>query len=136
MADWKGIKTMLFYRFQDFKRATKNGVKLRVITEKHEGDKSVQKILHTLQTNPLFEIKYLPAPIPIKTVIHDGIEVNMCIAISPSSDVPSLWSNNPQFVKVMLTYFEGLWNKALEESETPTSKNVKLKNPQTAVQQQ
>lgn len=31
---------------------------------------------------------------------------------------PSLWSNNPQFVEVMTTYFEHLWNKTLDISGT------------------
>lgn len=114
---WEGIRSMLFYRFQYLKRALKKGVKIRVITEKHEEDKSTQENIQTLTINPLFGIRYLSAPIPVKTVIHDGTEVNMCIAIPPDNDVPSLWSNNPQFVKVMSTYFEEIWNKAVDAPE-------------------
>jgi hypothetical protein len=53
-------------------------------------------------------------PIPVNTVIHDGKEVNLCL-VTPAGNagLPSLWSNNPQFVKVMETYFEELWKKAL-----------------------
>ncbi len=114
---YEGIKYMLFYRFRDIKRALKRGVKIRLITERHEDDKSLQKTIQTLKINQLFEIRYLPAPIPVKTVILDRTEVNMCIAISPAKDVPSLWSNNPNFVKVMVAYFEELWNKAMGASE-------------------
>ena len=128
---WEDTKSVLFCRFQDFNRATKRGVRIRIITEKHEGDKSIQKIIQTLTTNSLFEIRCLPAPIPVTTIIHDGTEVNMRIAIPPDNDVPSLWSNNPQFAKAMTTYFEELWNKAQDASETLPRKSVKLKPPQT-----
>lgn len=107
---WKGLKSRLFNLFPDIKRALKGGVRIRIITEKYEDDKSVQKIIQTLEENPLFEIRYLSAPLPVQTIIHDNTEVNMCIATRPDSDLPSLWSNNPQFVKVMKAYFEDLWN--------------------------
>jgi sugar-specific transcriptional regulator TrmB len=123
---WEGIRATLFYRLQDFKRALKRGVRIRIITEKHEDDKAIQKNIQTLTMNPLFGIRYLSAPIPLKTAIIDGTEMNMCIAIPPDNDVPSLWSDNPQFVKVMVAYFEELWNKTLDVSETLPRKNVKL----------
>jgi sugar-specific transcriptional regulator TrmB len=127
VGEWEGIKTALFYRLQDFKKAMKRGVKIRIIVEKQKDNNSIQKITQTLKTNPLFGIRYISAPIPVKTVIHDGTEVNMCIAISPDSNVPSLWSNNPQFVKIMVTHFEELWNKAVDAAETLPRKNAKLK---------
>jgi sugar-specific transcriptional regulator TrmB len=128
VGEWEFIKSVLFHRFQDLKRALKRGVKIRILTEKHEDGKSIQKVIRSLKMNPLFGIRHLPAPIPVKTVIHDGTEVNMCIAISPDNDVPSLWSNNPHFVKVMTAYFEDIWNKARDASETPTRKSAKARN--------
>ena len=128
---WEDIRAELFHRLQDFKRAMKRGVKIRMIAEKYGDDKSVQKIKQTLK-NPLFRIRYISAPIPVKTIIHDGTEANMCIAIPCDNNVPSLWSNNPRFVKVIEAYFEDLWNKALDAPETPTRKSAKPKQPQTA----
>ncbi len=121
---WQTTRTMFFYRFQDFKRALKRGIQIRIITENHEYDKSTQKIVQTLMLNPLFEIRYVTIPSTLKMVIHDEKEVNMCIAIPLDRDVPSLWSNNPQFVKIMVTYFEELWSKAMEASEIPVSENA------------
>jgi sugar-specific transcriptional regulator TrmB len=126
---WKGFKSRLFHLFPTLKRALKRGVRIRIITEKYEDDKSVQKIIQTLQENPLFEIKYLSAPLPVQTIIHDDTEVNMCIATQPDDDLPSLWSNNPQFVKVMKAYFEDLWKKAQAAPEISISKNLKTKQP-------
>jgi sugar-specific transcriptional regulator TrmB len=125
----KGIRSRLFYLFPDLKRALKRGVRIRIITEKYEGDRSVQKIIQTLEENPLFEIRYLSAPVPIKTIIHDDTEANMCIATQPTNDFPCLWSNNPQFVKVMKAYFEDLWNKAQATPEISITKKVKSKQP-------
>jgi len=127
---WKDLRRTLFNRFHDFKDALERGVRIRMITEKCENDKSLQRIMRTLMEMHLFSIRYVSAPIPVKTVIHDGTEVNMCIATSPDSDVPSLWSNNPQFVKVMKTHFEALWDSAIDVSEnltrkTETSKQTK-----------
>jgi sugar-specific transcriptional regulator TrmB len=129
---WKILKSILFHRPQDTKRALKRGVKIRIITEKHEDDKSIKKIIQSLKTNPLFEIRYLSTPLPVKTVIYDGTEVRMSIATSPDSDMPSLWSNNPSFLKVMTAYFEEIWDEALDASETFTRKSAKPKQPQTA----
>jgi sugar-specific transcriptional regulator TrmB len=112
VSGWESLKSTLFNRFHDFEGALERGVKIRIITENYEDDRSMQKIIQTLTSKPLFRIRYLSTPLPVKTVIHDETEANMCIAISADCDVPSLWSNNPQFVKVMTTYFEGLWNKA------------------------
>ena len=46
---WKGIKFVLFNRFHDLMRALKRGVKIQIITENHEDDKSIQKIVRTLR---------------------------------------------------------------------------------------
>lgn len=113
---WEGIKAALFYVLQEeFKKVMEKGIRIRIITEQHESDQSMLKILRVLKKNPLFGIRYLPNPIPVKTVIYDEKEVNMCIAIPLDRDVPSLWSNNPNFVKIMVTHFEEMWNIACEE---------------------
>jgi len=124
IGEWQTTRTMVFYRFTDFKRALKRGTQIRIITEKHEDDKSTQKIIRTLMLNPLFETRYVAMPSTLKMVIHDEKEVNMCIAIPPDKDVPSLWSNNPQFVKIMVAYFQELWSKAVEASKMPVSENA------------
>lgn len=124
---WEGIRFMVFHRSQDFQKSMNRGIRIRVITEKHESDKPTEEQIQTLALNPLFAIRYLSAPIPVKTVIHDRTEVNMCIAIPSVDDTPSLWSNNPQFVKIMVAYFEELWNKAAP-TEPLTTKKRKAEN--------
>lgn len=125
IANWKTIRTTFFNRSEDVMNALKRGVKVRIITERHEKDRQFQKIIQTFKRNPLFEIRYSSAPIPVNAVIHDKAEINMCIATLPDNDVPSLCSTNPRFIKVMTTYFEELWNSALNAQEVPRHESAK-----------
>ena len=102
-----GLKTMLFYHYQQLKRAMGRGVKIRIITERSE-EKSTRKE-QAIKKNPLFELKYSSAPVPVGMAIYDNKEVNIRI-----SDMlgPILWTNNPYVVKLAETYFECMWDKA------------------------
>jgi sugar-specific transcriptional regulator TrmB len=127
--EWNGIRFMLFNRFEDFQKALKRGVRIRIITEKHECDKTTEEQIQTLSLNPLFAVRYLSSPIPVKTIIHDRTEVNMCIAIPCVDNTPSLWSNNPQFVNIMVVNFEEMWKKAANTSKPLPPKNAKVGLP-------
>jgi sugar-specific transcriptional regulator TrmB len=111
---WESARSVLFdSELEKFKNALKRGVRIKWITEDHKEDPSTLKISQTLEKNPLFEIRYFAAPIPLQAAIYDEREVTMCIALPPSTDVTSIWSNNPVFTKVALNYWEELWNAAL-----------------------
>lgn len=110
IANWKTIRTTFFNRSQDIIAALKRGVKFRIITETHDMDEHVEKVIQAFMKYPLFEIKYRATPIPVNAVIHDGKEVNMCIATLPDNEVPSLCSTNKPFIKVITAYFEEVWN--------------------------
>jgi sugar-specific transcriptional regulator TrmB len=125
-AEWKIMRFGLFHLLLGFKKAMKRGVKIRILTEKHEYDKSEQRIIQTLK-NPLFEIKYLPpTEIPFSAAIYDGQKALLWLS-TDNTGVPSLWSNDPQFVKIISAYYVELWNKALDVSEPPYEQNVKQK---------
>jgi len=109
---------MLFNHIEEYKRAVKRGVKIRIITEKSEDGDLIQKTLQNITQNPLFAIKYLSQPVPVEIRINDGREVGVCLAMTGTVGVPSLLSTYPQLVKIVETYFETLWNGALDSSET------------------
>jgi len=109
---------MLFNHIEEYKRAVKRGVKIRIITEKSEDGDLIQKTLQNITQNPLFAIKYLSQPVPVETRINDGREVGLCLARASTGGVPTLWSTYPQLVKITEAYFETLWNEALDSSET------------------
>lgn len=125
IANWKTIRATFFHRVQDVTNALKRNVKLRIITETHEKDRQVERIIRTLRKYPSFEIRYKSEAIPVNAVIHDGAEINMCIATLPDNDVPSLCSTNPRFIRVMAAYFEEVWNSALNEPEVSAQENAK-----------
>jgi hypothetical protein len=113
---WESTRAVLFdIELDVFRQALKRGVKIRWITESHEEDKATLRTLRWLMKNPLFEIRYFSPPIPLQAAIYDGQGVCMCIALLPSTDVTSIWSNNPMFVKVASNYFDEIWNGAVKE---------------------
>ena len=112
---WESARSVLFdSELEEFKSALKRGVRIKWITEDHEEDPSITPTLKMLQRNPLFEIRYFAPPIPIQAAIYDEKEIVMCIAVPPSSDVTSIWSNNSIFTKVTLNYWEEIWNSSLK----------------------
>ncbi|MGB9842379.1 MAG: TrmB family transcriptional regulator [Candidatus Bathyarchaeales archaeon] len=125
IGNWKTIRATFFHRAQDVTNALKRNVKLRIITETHEKDRQVERIIRTFRKYPSFEIRYKPETIPVNAVIHDGAEINMCIATLPDNDVPSLSSTNPRFIRVMAAYFEEVWNSALNETLESAQENAK-----------
>ncbi|MEM3378563.1 MAG: helix-turn-helix domain-containing protein [Candidatus Bathyarchaeia archaeon] len=125
IGNWKTIRATFFNRCEDVMNALRKGVKLRIITEIHEKDKQVEKIIQTFMKYPSFEIKYSSTPIPVNAVIHDEKEINMCIATLPDNEVPSLCSTNPRFIKMIVAYFEELWNNVPRSFVASANKGLK-----------
>jgi hypothetical protein len=60
----------------------------------------------------MLEIRYLNELLPMRGAIYDGKQANMRVAASNDQALtPSLWSNNAEFTKILLTFFEDLWAK-------------------------
>ena len=113
IGDWNLVRNIIFRHLQIYEKALKKGVKIRAVTEKREFNESADNFLLKFKDNPLFEIRHLDAPIPIKTAIYDSKKANMCVRTTDDGEVvPSLWSDNPQFVKLVKDQFENIWNKA------------------------
>ncbi len=105
---WNFLRYRLCENLEDYVDALNRGIRVRMLTEKNEIDKSMHKVIDVLLANPLFEMRFLSEPFPIHLVIHDGLEVNLGV----DNPLLTLGSQNMQFVKVMESYFEGLWSKA------------------------
>ena len=67
-----------------------------------------------MSENHLFEMTVIPTPMPVKIVLYDGQEVDISISTSTETDMPSLRSNNPNFVKLMSNKFEGIWKNTVQ----------------------
>ena len=115
IGDWNLVRNLIFNHLHIFEKALKKGVKIRAVTEKFDENEFDDKVLLKFKGNPLFEIRHLDRPIPTKTAIYDSKKANMCVRTIDDGEIePSLWSDNPQFVKVIKAYFENIWNEAQE----------------------
>lgn len=102
---------LLFYNLPQLKKAMDRGVKIRVLTEKRN-QKSTLSMVQELKKNPLFKMRYTTESAPVCMIICDDKEFNIRIA---DETVPSLWSDNPQVLKLAIRYFKSLWNEACND---------------------
>ena len=104
----EGCRAILFHHYDYLKRALNRGVRIRIITEKPEGNQSIERVARDLTKNPLFTIKYISTSAPVCMMIFDSKEVHLRMA---EGAVPSFWSNNLNIVNLSKKYFEEMWNK-------------------------
>ena len=128
--DWQGIKWLISLcncSNDLFTQAMKKGVRIRIITEERDQDNSVDKNILGMNKNPLFGIRFVAAPIPLKLVLYDGKEAYTSISTSEENDMPMMWSINPNFVGIMAKQFDQMWEKGAKFSPI-RSKNSSFRN--------
>lgn len=109
---WGAMRGLVFSNTEIYEKAMKRGVRIRFIIDNppNPNDKIIEK---WSRSSPLFELRYLTEKLPIRGAIYDGKTANMCVrSIQDMEVTPSLWSNNPEFVKLLVNYFENLWQQA------------------------
>lgn len=108
---WDIIRPIIYNHLDIYSKAVKDGVVVRFITDKPKpDDKTAAKLNKKL--GPMLEIRYLNELLPMRGAIYDGKQANMRVAASNDQALtPSLWSNNAEFTKILLTFFEDLWTK-------------------------
>ena len=99
------LRTIVFHTFDEFSKVAANGIQIRAISSKTD-DEPLDKNLQTLSKSPSFELRFIKQVIPVGLVIFDNKEVNIR---TMHSIVPSLWTNNPNVVKLSKFYFDSLW---------------------------
>jgi sugar-specific transcriptional regulator TrmB len=107
---WGALRAYVFYHLQALVEATQRGVKIRIITEDNMDTQRKQKIYDNFGDTALFEMRFISSDVPVRAAIYDNKKANMCLMPPSDSEiVPNLWSENPQFVKVMASYFNHFW---------------------------
>jgi sugar-specific transcriptional regulator TrmB len=110
---WKNIDcTGSLYKEQNI-QALKRHVRIRIVAESLPDDRYVQEIYEHSIENPLFEIRFVPNPLPAIMGIYDKRELLVCT--SPRKLVghsPMLWTNNSALIEAVQTYFEKLWKQS------------------------
>jgi sugar-specific transcriptional regulator TrmB len=103
----KPAKLVEEWSFLNDLKMKKKRVRIRIITSeseisKRKGQKS--------EKSTGIEFRYMTSPIAFGMHIFDKKEVTL--SISEKSGLPSLWSNNPNILRLAQSYFEILWNNA------------------------
>ncbi len=112
VSTWQCCGFMLCHYKSEISKALKKGVKFRALTDKEQIDKLSPLELKNLKSNPLFQIRYSTIPIQIRMTIADQQDVNLCISTSANRGLPNMWSNNPNFAKLAIGWFEEMWKEA------------------------
>lgn len=109
MGNWIHIRPLLYGANNLLPNALKRGVKIRILT-----DDTIDKKFEKTIKSPLLEVRSLNGPVPIKTVIYDTEKANMYVGTlyDKRGLIPSLWSENPGFIKILFAFFESNWLQA------------------------
>jgi len=91
--------------------------KIRLITQKTDLNPTTERKITKLTTYPNFEIKFRPTN-EISIIILNKKEVNICL--SDWNEIPNLWTNNPQILKLTQTTFKTQWNTPTNQTNPPT----------------
>ncbi|HTY75955.1 MAG TPA: hypothetical protein VMD05_10370, partial [Candidatus Nanoarchaeia archaeon] len=79
----------------------------------HRGkDFDVDLNIKIMSKSPLFEVRFTRSTMPLKLVMYDEKETYTSISLTPETDMPMLWSNNPNFVRIMVNQFDEFWASA------------------------
>ncbi|MCW4028487.1 MAG: hypothetical protein NWE92_02420 [Candidatus Bathyarchaeota archaeon] len=121
MCKWKLVRYRILSDVEELREMFNRNVKLRLITEKQDNLNFIQKVMGTLEYNPSFEIRFVQQRTPVDMIISDGKEANLCIGPPMNNRItPSLASSHPQFLKVMIGYFDAVWEKNSAENKILT----------------
>ncbi len=87
------------------------GVKIRVLLEKPENLNHLPPIVNELKTYPKYELKFISDEPSAVIAIFDKKRV----IIDTSTDTelaekPSLLTNNPSLVSIIIDYYERIWD--------------------------
>ena len=96
------------------KGAIRRGIKIRLVAE-HVEKQFIPPEVQWLEKHALFELKYAATTIHFGMFIFDKEEVTLATTIG---GLPSLWSNNPNVVKLANSYFNEMWNRSTAKSIT------------------
>jgi sugar-specific transcriptional regulator TrmB len=111
MCGWRAVNSGFPFDTQDVKLMLKRNVKIRVITDENADLSAIQRMLVANEKNNLFDVHFVDE-VPVEMAISDRKQVGLNITLpSTSKGVPSLWSNHPQFLRVMVGYYESFWEK-------------------------
>jgi sugar-specific transcriptional regulator TrmB len=103
----RALNFLIFNFYECLLAALAKGAKIRVMAKKSEMRQTTAQKLRSLVANPNFEIRFVESIFDFGIAICNSREVNISIS---EKEVPSLWTNNRQIVKMSQMMFESEWN--------------------------
>ena len=114
VTSWKRILPAVSSIYnREVTKALQGGIKIRVITDKPDDEKSVSDTIRHLKKYPAFKIRYSLDPPTAIILVSDKEEawVSTCAKTELTKGC-SLWTNNPCILSILQGYFEFLWLKS------------------------
>ena len=98
-----------------FKKKIRENFRVRIITESPGSISNSSEMTNNLG----FEHRFIFDPPPAHLLIIDEKEVFIKTSIEGDfGEKPSIWSNNPCILAICENYFETLWEKSSEKTQT------------------
>lgn len=95
---------------EDYKRALKRGVKIRLVTEKHTPEYPALIVLSELMSKPNFQVRCFSGQSMSIGAVFDRVQVHISLSATANlSGAEGLWSNNGCLVTMAQAYFDRQW---------------------------
>lgn len=108
----------LAQEFEIHKIKYRENVKVRIVTD------SLPKNVSIGRSNKMPRIRFLNFKVPVEIAVYDNRRGHLAIFSNRDdiyrTDVAALTSNHPCFVEMLRSYFETLWEMAIEENSEKT----------------
>jgi sugar-specific transcriptional regulator TrmB len=119
IGEWTCLASLALNDPQIYLDPLQRGLAIKLITNKTT-DQRITDVWRDLDSRKFsnLEIQLIEERPPINGMIFDRKTATMCVHSTSDSELtPNLWSDNSEFVKVMVGYFENLWSKPNNRQE-------------------
>jgi len=106
---------VMFNLSEEIGVAVTKGARIRIVTQESTISPLIYRKVEILRKHSCFQIRFTRSTIDFGIAIFDGGEVNVCVSDN-MLEVPSLCTNNPQFLKIAQIAFDCEWNNAVDYS--------------------
>lgn len=97
----------------EYRKALKRGLKIRIATEKHVVEKTALGIVRKLARNPNFQVKDFSEPTEAIITIFDNKEAFVSLsATAHLKKTSGIWSNDASFIALTQNYFKTKWESS------------------------
>jgi sugar-specific transcriptional regulator TrmB len=123
---------ILYFCFENYKRALARGVKYRVVIEAADSEIMSHENIKALLKEPNFELRLTRGSLRTNAAIFDQNELTISFFPAVSlGESPLIWTNHPSLMSMYQDHFEAIWKTARkcklvkkDENELNKQKNI------------